>query len=65
MTTKADVIKTIRTFCIECSGGSLMEVRLCPIKRCPLYPFRMGKDPNPTRTWPGEKAKAPEGSKAD
>jgi hypothetical protein len=42
-------IKSIRKHCIDCSGGSLKEVRLCPVKKCPLYPYRMGKNPNRVR----------------
>jgi len=38
-------IPSIRKWCIECSGGSFKEVRLCPSKNCPLYLFRMGKRP--------------------
>ena len=39
-------IKSIRAKCIDCSGGSLKEVRLCPVKDCTLYPYRMGKRPS-------------------
>lgn len=39
-------VKSIRKKCIDCSGGSLKEVRDCDIDDCPLYPFRMGKNPN-------------------
>jgi len=38
-------IKSIRANCLECSGGSYKEVRLCPVKNCALYPYRMGKRP--------------------
>tara|TARA_Y100001970_G_scaffold244796_1_gene311312 strand:+ start:1588 stop:1746 length:159 start_codon:yes stop_codon:yes gene_type:complete len=38
-------IKAIRKWCLQCSGDSYTEVRLCPIKNCPLYPYRMGKRP--------------------
>lgn len=38
-------IKSIRAYCIECSGGMAKEVRLRPIEECPLYPYRMGKRP--------------------
>lgn len=38
-------IKTIRVHCIECSGGQKKEVKECPITKCPLYPYRMGKRP--------------------
>lgn len=38
-------IKAIRAKCIDCSGGQAKEVRLCPIKKCSLYPYRMGRRP--------------------
>ena len=39
-------IKAIRAKCLECSNGQLSEIRECVIPDCPLYPFRMGKNPN-------------------
>ncbi len=39
-------LKAIRLKCLDCSCGSADEVRKCPIKWCPLYPFRSGKNPN-------------------
>ncbi len=38
-------IKAIRANCIECSGGSLREVRECHITDCALWPYRMGTHP--------------------
>lgn len=38
-------IKAIRQRCLDCSGGSNKEVRLCSCKDCALYPYRMGKRP--------------------
>ena len=38
-------IKAIRAHCLECSGGQPKEVRLCLIPECPLYFYRMGKNP--------------------
>lgn len=38
-------VKAIRAFCLECSGDSTAEVKNCPRVNCPLYPFRMGKNP--------------------
>jgi len=35
--------KAIRKKCVDCSGDSTKEVRLCPIHDCFLYPYRMGK----------------------
>jgi hypothetical protein len=40
------VQKAIRRRCIDCSGGSLAEVRACKCDDRPLHPFRMGKNPN-------------------
>lgn len=47
---KETPIKAIRKKCIECSCGQTSEVKLCPMEDCPLYPFRMGKNPYNTRT---------------
>ncbi len=39
-------VQAIRAHCLDCSGGSRAEVRLCVIPDCPLHPFRMGRNPN-------------------
>ena len=41
-------IRSIRRKCLECSNGSPLEVKECPIDDCPIYPYRLGK--NPART---------------
>ena len=38
-------MKAIRAKCLDCNGTS-NEVRLCPCTDCPLWPFRLGKNPN-------------------
>lgn len=38
-------IKAIRAKCLDCSCGQVKEVRCCPMKNCPLYPYRMGRRP--------------------
>lgn len=38
-------IKAIRAKCLDCSGDSAKEVKLCTVENCPLYPFRFGKNP--------------------
>ena len=38
--------KSIREYCLDCSNGSSHEVKFCPAKECPLYPYRFGKNPN-------------------
>lgn len=38
-------LKAIRAFCTECFGGSVREIKNCTAPRCPLYEFRLGKNP--------------------
>lgn len=39
-------LKAIRKKCLECSGGSPNEVKLCTVDRCELWYYRFGKNPN-------------------
>ncbi len=39
-------LRAIRAKCIDCSAGSIKEVRECVMLDCPLYPSRLGKSPN-------------------
>ena len=39
-------LKAIRAKCLDCMCDQPMEVRLCPCTDCPLYPYRMGHNPN-------------------
>ncbi len=43
---KLSPLKSIRLKCLDCSNGSASEVRNCVITNCPLYEFRLGKNPN-------------------
>lgn len=45
-------IKSIRAHCLDCCGGSPQEVRLCPVEKCPLYPYRMGRRPRQGKETP-------------
>ena len=45
MANKTNPVKAIREFCLECSCGQTSEVKNCPVDKCPLYPFRFGKNP--------------------
>ena len=38
-------LQAIKKFCLECSGDSPKERRICGIKKCPLYLFRLGHKP--------------------
>jgi len=42
---KLTPLRAIRAKCLECSGDSAREVRLCEITECPLYLYRLGKRP--------------------
>lgn len=48
--TKKPILKVIREKCLDCCAGQHCEVRLCHIKDCPLWPYRMGKNPFHLRT---------------
>lgn len=38
-------LKAIRAKCLDCVCYQINEVKLCPSENCPLYLFRMGKNP--------------------
>ena len=42
---KLTPMRAIRQKCRECCNEQTKEIRLCPIKRCALYPYRMGHRP--------------------
>jgi len=39
------LLKVIREKCLDCCGGSASEVRKCVCVSCPLWPYRMNKNP--------------------
>lgn len=39
-------MKAIRLKCLDCCCGSSNEVKLCVAEKCPIHPFRFGKNPN-------------------
>jgi hypothetical protein len=47
MTTKTDILRVIKIYCLECCGNDIKEINNCIVNKCSLYPFRLGKDPNP------------------
>lgn len=53
MTTKGDILKTIRSYCEECIGEDFTP-KDCTSTDCNLYPFREGKDPHPRQLSPRE-----------
>ena len=50
MTTKADILQAIRRKCLDCSCFQPSEVRECPLSTCDLWPYRLGRDPYPSRS---------------
>ena len=40
-----NVLRAIRLKCYDCSSYQSNEVRDCIVTNCPLYPFRLGKNP--------------------
>ena len=51
-------MKAIRAKCLDCCCGQKDEVKSCPSSGCPLWAFRLGKNPNRTRTLTEEQKKA-------
>ncbi len=51
-TTKTKLLQTVRKHCLNCCGGSYLDVENCAAgsnaetySQCALWPFRLGKDP--------------------
>ncbi len=42
---EAPPMKAIREFCLQCLGGSSMEVSVCSGYACPLWSYRFGRSP--------------------
>lgn len=43
MTSKTP-LKSVRAYCVECSGGNAREVKHCPVEKCALHPIKSGKN---------------------
>lgn len=39
-------LTAIRAFCIQCMGGYVNLIPDCTAPKCPLFAYRMGKNPN-------------------
>ena len=42
---KKPLLKAIREKCLDCTVYQANEVRLCQIRDCSLWPYRMGNNP--------------------
>jgi len=38
-------VRSIRAYCLDCTGGNKAVVRACSFESCPLHSYRMGKRP--------------------
>ena len=56
--TKKPLLKAIREKCLDCCGHYPSEVRKCHITDCPLWPYRMRKNPFHTRKITGKQKQA-------
>ena len=39
-------IKANRLKCLDCSNNQPLEIKECSVRECPLYYYRLGKNPN-------------------
>lgn len=46
MTPYMTPLQSIRAKCLDCCCEQPSTVRLCPMDDCPLWPYRMGHNPN-------------------
>ena len=51
-------VKAIRAFCLSCCMEQPSEVKLCAADECPLWEFRMGKNPYRKRQMTDEQREA-------
>ncbi len=47
--TELTPLRAVKAWCRDCSGFQPKEVRLCPSSDCPLYQYRMGRNPRRRR----------------
>lgn len=38
-------LRAVRRKCLNCCCGQALEVKLCPVTVCPLWPYRLGEYP--------------------
>lgn len=46
--------KAIRAKCLECCAGNRRAVLFCPVVKCPLFPYRLGRLVRPSKIYPPE-----------
>lgn len=48
----------IRAKCLDCTCGAVSRIKNCEVKDCPIWEYRMGKNPYRSRTMTEEQRKA-------
>jgi hypothetical protein len=51
-------IKAIKAKCLDCCCGDRAEVKECQARNCPLWQYRLGKNPNRARNMTDEQRQA-------
>lgn len=51
-------LKAIKAKCMDCTCQQYNEVKLCTAENCPLFPFRLGKNPYHKRNLTDEQRQA-------
>ncbi len=51
-------MNAIKAKCLDCSADDRNEVKLCNVDNCPLWPYRLGKDPESGRKMTDEQKAA-------
>jgi hypothetical protein len=59
--TGVSILDAIRRKCLDCAGFQPGEVAQCPIIRCALWPYRLGRNPFHARASEGAVAVEREG----
>ena len=39
------ILKKIKEKCMDCCSEQIAEVKECPVVKCALHPYRLGKNP--------------------
>ena len=47
-------LKAIKAKCLDCCCGDRATVKECPVRDCPLWQFRFGRNPNRARNMTDE-----------
>ena len=55
---KRAIMNAIKAKCLDCSCDDRNEVKMCNVEDCPIWPYRLGKDPDSSRKMTDEQKAA-------